>query len=228
MLWYQLCQLYKRNDPRPLGRLLLIVTLALCIATSKMFAYYPVRIDLGAYAFIAWAVHRVLRGPGAVTASAVAAAMLSREFGVAAMLFGVHRFLRLRVPWRSLWLTVAPGTALLGPTLLWSATLPSAAAGIFSPSSLARNATYWNDSVFVTFFLYFVVTTFGGISIVLTTRGDAILKTARAEPEWVTFAAPIALARRSETRTSGDTSRTCFRRRSPCMPRALLNGRSAD
>jgi len=54
VLWYQLCQLYKRIDPRPLGRLLLVVTLSLCIATSKMFAYYPVLIDLGAYAFITW------------------------------------------------------------------------------------------------------------------------------------------------------------------------------
>src|SRR5262245_20643553 len=37
MLSFQVCQLYKRIDPRPAGRLLLVVTLSLCIATSKMF-----------------------------------------------------------------------------------------------------------------------------------------------------------------------------------------------
>ena len=195
MLWYQLCQLYKRIDPRPLGRLLLVVTLSLCVATSKMFAYYPVLVDLGAYAFITWAVQRVLRGPGIVTAIAVAAAMLSREFGVAVVLFGIHRFWRLRLPWQSLVLTLGPGVVLLGAVMLWSATLPSAPApGIFSLASIARSAAYWNDPVFVTFFLYFLVTIFGGISIVLVTRGDAILKTVREEPEWLTFAVPIVLA----------------------------------
>jgi len=79
--------------------------------------------------------------------------------------------------------------------MLWSATLPSAPApGIFSLASIARSAAYWNDPVFVTFFLYFLVTIFGGISIVLVTRGDAILKTVREEPEWLTFAVPIVLA----------------------------------
>jgi hypothetical protein len=195
MLWYQLCQLYKRVDPRPLGRLFLIVTLSLCIATSKMFAYYPVLIDLGAYAFITWAVQRVLRGPGIVTAIAVAAAMLSREFGVAVLLFGLHRFVRLRTPWRTIAATLVPGAALFAGLVTWSARVSTApGASLFSPDNLARTASYWNDPVFVVFFLYFAVTVFGSISIVLATRGDVVLQTVHAEPEWFTFTAPILLA----------------------------------
>jgi hypothetical protein len=195
MLWYQLCQLYKRIDPRPLGRLFLVVTLALCIATSRMFAYYPVLIDLGAYACMAWAVNRVLRGPGIVTAAAVAAAMLSREFGVAVAAFGIHRYVRLQVPRDILASTFGPGVALLAGTAVWSAGLsPRSTTSIFAPANLARTAMLWNDPVFVAFFLYFAVTLFGGISVVLATRSDTILRTVRDEPEWLTFAAPILLA----------------------------------
>jgi len=195
MLWYQVCQLYKRIDPRPLGRLLVVVTLSLCIATSKMFAYYPVLVDLGAYAFIAWGVNRVLRGPGNVTAVAVAAAMLSREFGVCVMLFALHRYLRLRLPWQAIARTCAPGVLLLFATVLWSRTLPpSTNPSIFSPANIARTTTLWNDPLFVGLFLYFAATVFGSVSIVLATRGDTILRAVVVEPEWVTFAAPIVVA----------------------------------
>jgi len=195
MLWYQLCQLYKRIDPRPLGRLLLVVMLSLCIATSKMFAYYPVLVDLGAYAFMAWAVQRVLRGPGIVTAAAVAAAMLSREFGVAVAAFGIHRYLRLQVPRHVLASTFGPGVALLAGTAVWSAGLSSPpTASIFAPANLSRTAQLWNDPVFVAFFVYFAVTVFGGISIVLAARSETILRVLRDEPEWLTFSAPILLA----------------------------------
>ena len=195
VLWYQLCQLYKRIDPRPFGRLLLVVTLSLCIATSKMFAYYPVLIDLGAYAFITWGVQRVLRGPGITTTIAVAAAMLSREFGICVMLFGIHRFVRLGVPWRPLALTFGPGVVLLASNLLWARILTSGpTVAILTAGNLERAAGYWNDPLFVAFFLYFAVTVFGSVSVVVASRGDVVLRTVIAEPEWLTFAAPIVVA----------------------------------
>ena len=195
MLWYQLCHLYKRIDPRPLGRLLLVVTLSLCVATSKMFAYYPVLVDLGAYAFITWAVQRVLRGAGIVTAIAAAAAMLSREFGVAVAIFGIHRYVRLGVPRDLIASTFGPGVALLAGTAVWSAGFStSSTVSMFALSNLSRTAQLWQDSVFVAFFLYFAVTVFGGISIVLAARGDVVLRVAREEPEWLTFCALILLA----------------------------------
>src|SRR4029077_12909651 len=130
--------------PRPLGRLFLVVTLSLCIATSRMFAYYPVLVDLGAYACMAWAVQRVLRGPGIVTSVAVAAAMLSREFGVAVTVFGIHRYVRLGVPRDILASTFGPGVALLAATAVWSAGLSSPAAiSIFAPANIARTAMLW-------------------------------------------------------------------------------------
>jgi len=121
--------------------------------------------------------------------------MLSREFGVCVMLFGIHRFVRLRVPWRSLALTFAPGVVLLATTVLWANTFPSGrAVAILSVGNLTRMATYWNDPLFVAFFLYFAVTMFGSVSVVVASRGDVVLRTVIAEPEWLTFAAPIVVA----------------------------------
>jgi hypothetical protein len=195
LLWYCVCVLYRRFDPRPIGRLLIVVSLSLCVATSSMFAYYPVLIDLGAYAVIAWAFVCVLRGPGGVTAVAVAAAMLSREFGVCVLLFGIHRFLRLRIPRRQIVMTFAPAILAFAAIWLWSKALPQGTAGpLFSSANIVRNAALWNDPIFVAFFLYFLVTVFGGIGVVLATSGDKILDTAIDEPEWVTFVLPILIA----------------------------------
>jgi hypothetical protein len=195
VLWYNVCALYRRFDPRPIGRLLIVISLSLCVATSAMFAYYPVLVDLGAYAVIAWAVVCVLRGPGAVTSVAVAAAVLSREFGLCVVLFGIHRFLRLRIPRRRIVMTFAPAMLAFAGVWTWSQTLTRGTPeSLFSFANIARNAALWNDAIFVAFFLYFVVTVFGGIGVVLATSGDKILETVVAEPEWVTFAVPILIA----------------------------------
>jgi len=195
VLWYNVCALYRRFDPRPIGRLLIVVSLALCVSTSAMFAYYPVLVDLGAYAVIAWAVVRVLRGPGGLTSLAVAAAVLSREFGICVVLFGIHRFVRLRIPRRQIVTTFAPAMLAFAAIWIWSNSLPRGTARpLFTSANIAGNAGLWNDAIFVAFFLYFLVTVFGGIGVVLATSGDKILETVIAEPEWVTFAAPSLIA----------------------------------
>jgi hypothetical protein len=43
-------------------------------------------------------------------------------------------------------------------------------------------------------YVYFAVTVYGGVSLVLVTRAAQCLRLLRQEPEWVTFAAPILAA----------------------------------
>jgi len=108
--------------------------------------------------------------------------------------FGIHRYVRLQVPRDRLASTFGPGVALLAGTAVWNAGLsPPSTASIFSPANLARTAQLWNDPVFVAFFVYFAVTVFGGISVVLAARSEMILRVLREEPEWLTFSAPILL-----------------------------------
>ena len=61
------------------ARAVFVVNMVLTIALAKMFAYYPVLIDLGAYAVVSAAVYCAVRGPGPVTALACVAAVLARR-----------------------------------------------------------------------------------------------------------------------------------------------------
>jgi hypothetical protein len=74
----------KLGDLYGLGRFAkacLVVSLALCISTARMFAYYPMLIDLGGYVFLTLSVYAVLVAPRPIAAVAVCLAVLTREFG---------------------------------------------------------------------------------------------------------------------------------------------------
>lgn len=57
-----LAGLCRRYGASPAATAVLIVNLFLCISTAKMFAFYPVLVDLGAYAFMAASVWAIVVG----------------------------------------------------------------------------------------------------------------------------------------------------------------------
>jgi hypothetical protein len=75
---------------------------------SKLPAYYPVLIDLGAFTIMTFALWTMLAGRRWVIALACVAAVLAREFAPVVIFFGVHRDLRLRRRWTSIVLTYLP------------------------------------------------------------------------------------------------------------------------
>jgi hypothetical protein len=165
------------------------VNLALCVATSKYFAYYPTLVDLGAYAVIMTAMYAVVRRrPLAAPVLAVMAA-LSREFGLMVAIFGFHRETRLSGrPLRAI--------AMYGPAVAAAVALRYVVSrypgfGLLTPSNFADNLQLWNDEEFVAFFFYFCATVFGGISLLVVSRPGQCARFLRSEPEWITFAAPI-------------------------------------
>jgi hypothetical protein len=81
-------------DTRARVKAIVIGNVALCIATSKMFAYYPVQIDLGTLALMAAAFYFVMTDRHWLAGAVCALALASREFGVAALLCGAHRTFR--------------------------------------------------------------------------------------------------------------------------------------
>jgi hypothetical protein len=78
---------------------LIIGNLALCIATSKMFAFYAVQIDLGVLALVTAGFYFVMTDRHALAAAVAVLAMASREFGIVLVLCGSHRAFR-RGRWR--------------------------------------------------------------------------------------------------------------------------------
>ena len=156
--------------------------LALCIATSKMFAFYPAQIDLGALALICAAFYFAgadRRWPAGIACVLAAA---SREFGVVPSLFGLHRAFR-RKRWREAFVYL-PG---LATTFLirWAVALNGTDAPL-SVGNAIDNLGFWVSPAFVAIFSYFAVTVFGGISVFIVAHPQTMLKRLRVEPELLT------------------------------------------
>jgi hypothetical protein len=166
------------------ARAVIVTNLALSIATSKMFAFYPTQVDLGALAFTTLAFYLASsdRHRAAGAASMLAAA--SREFGIAVSLYGIHRTIRQRRPWSETALYV-PALVTFGLIRLWSSTRPTG--DPLSSSDALQNLVLWASPAFVGAFAYFAVTVFGGLSTILAVRPRWCLDRLREEPELATF-----------------------------------------
>jgi hypothetical protein len=166
-------------------RAVIVVNLALCIATSKMFGFYPVQVDLGALAVITAAFYFVYSGRRFAGAIGCVLAAASREFGITLVCFGIHRAVRQR-RWRDILLYLpAVATTVLVRVLV--RTPPSATAQQLSVTDAITNLQLWASPPFVAVFFYFAIVVFGGVSLLLLLRPAALGRSLRAQPELATF-----------------------------------------
>jgi hypothetical protein len=176
----------------------LIVNLGLCIATAKMFAFYPTLVDLGAYVFMTAGAWAIVTGRRALIVVAGVLAVLSREFAGVLVLFGVVRELRLRRPVPVVIATYAPIVAAIAFGRWFAASYviegeeSRALTTVSLLSSLRENLAWWNDPQYAAFWIYFAATLFGGVSLVLLTSPRSWLRCLRREPEWLAVVLPIA------------------------------------
>jgi hypothetical protein len=173
-------------------RALVIGNLALTIATSRMFAFYPVQIDLGVLALVTAGFYFVMTDRHALAGAVAMVAMASREFGLVIVLCGLHRAFRPPSPmarvgfgeagrWRNgAWYLPALG---VGAFVRWW----TYSEGILSSSDALANLKFWFQPAFVTAFAYFTVTVLGGISALLVLRPRWCTARLRREPELVSY-----------------------------------------
>ena len=191
ILAFAVCVLFDRYSRDAAAKLLMIVNLFLCIATVRYVAFYPVGIDSGAYAILTLTVFAIVAEKRVLACVGCAAAVLSREFGIAAVLFGIHRDVRRGVSWLRIVATYAPALLIgLGWRAIVARELAPESDGeqLVNATRLLRSLEYWSDPVFVVFFAYFLVTVFGGVSLVAVARAPDVWRLCRKEHEWLTFA----------------------------------------
>lgn len=189
-----LCAIFDRYNSNPWAKLLLIVNLFVSIGTVKYAAFYPVLVDPGAMAVIAWAIYFILTGQRWNIAAVTTAAVLSREFAVAAVAFGVVRDLRNRVPLARVAATYMPAVVVFG-VWRWQVMSRFSAEGPLTMGTLFGNLSLWGDPAFATFFAYFALTVFGGVSMfVLVWPRQTLVRLISEEPEWGAFCAVILVA----------------------------------
>ena len=189
LLAFAVCLLFDRYSRDTAAKTLMVVNLFLCIATVKFVSYYPVIIDAGAYALLTLAVLAIVSGKRILAAVCCSAAVLGREFGIAAVLFGIHRDVRQGVPPLRIAGTYAPAILIF---LGWRAIVSQQMAGtgseeLVSVARLLRNLAYWREPAFALFFSYFLLTVFGGVSLFVAARSPDVWRRCREEREWVTF-----------------------------------------
>ena len=166
-------------------RALVIGNLALSIATSRMFAFYPVQIDLGVLALVTAGFYFVMTDRHPLGGALAIVAMASREFGLVIVLCGLHRTFRQRRLGSVAW--YLPALA-VGALVRWY----TYSEGVLSSSDAIANLTFLLQPAFVTAFAYFAVTVFGGISALLVLRPRWCAARLRREPELGSFLLLIA------------------------------------
>jgi hypothetical protein len=169
-------------------KVVVVANLALCIATSKMFAFYPVQIDLGALALTTLAFYFVCTDRRWLAGGACVLAAASREFGVAAAIYGVHRAIRQRRPAHETVLVYLPAAATTLLVRWWVlSTVTGDGAGPLTLQDAFANLRLWLSPAFMAAFGYFAAVLFGGISALLFLRPRWILERIREQPELGTY-----------------------------------------
>ena len=167
----------------------------ICISASNAFrlpAYYPVLIDLGAHAMMTLALWYVIAGPRWAAAVASIAAMLSREYAPVVVIFGVIRDVRRRVPLRTIAATYLP--AMVVYVLLRVLVVTRSRSEGNTLQTFVGNLYLWRDPMWASLYLYFLLTTIAGVSLVVAAQPRRWWRLLREEPEWLGFALPVALA----------------------------------
>lgn len=186
VLYFVVSLLLERYGASSPARLIVVLNLAMCIATAKMYAFYPTLIDLPALTLMTVAFYLAATDRVILAAVACMAAAGSREFGFVVALYGMHRSVRLG-PWRHALLYVPSLAVTWGIRRIAAQT----GDGPLAAGTLLGNVDQWTSPGFLTAFTYFLLTVFGGVSVLLVLRPIWLLSRLRAEPELATFAIVI-------------------------------------
>jgi hypothetical protein len=165
-----------------------------CISLSNAYrlpAYYPVLIDLGGHAMMVLAIWHIIAGPRWAAALASMAAVLSREYAPVVLIFGAWRDRRLHVPVKTILATYLPAAVIyLAVRMVVDARSPAEGNTL---QTFVRNLGLWTGPLFPAFYVYFLLTIAGGVSLVLAAQPQRWWRLLREEPEWLGFALPIVL-----------------------------------
>ena len=189
-LYFSLAMILDLYDVSPVHKAYFVITVALSIATSKIFAFYPTLIDLGALAVLSWCTYIVLTRPGWAAGAAAVLAVTTREFSVALAFFGFHRELRQGRGFVRALFTYTPAVLTLFLIRQWASVtnLGDRNRALLTTSDFIANLHLWTDRPFVVFFLYFLITLLGGVTMLLLLKPSSSVRQVAAMPELLTFA----------------------------------------
>ena len=177
------------------AKLTVVGNVSLCIATSKMYGFYPVQVDFGAMALITWTFYlATAQRHGAASATGVFAA-LSREFAVAVLLYGMVAAWRSGRRWWQAAAVYLPAFLAFAGVREWARIIgPAKDDQHVTVAAALANLHLWQSPTYGLIFSYLALTVFGGLGFVLLSRPVWLVRQLIARWELLVFLLPIVVA----------------------------------
>jgi hypothetical protein len=187
------CVLLDRARVGVAGKLFVAAHAALVIAFAQVAGLTPFDPSLSAVALLMVAVAASEGAPPLVTMAAHVAAVATLPIGLAAPLYGAAKRLRAGAAGVHVAVLFAPAIAAWLLVQWWARGGLAGAVSDFVPGVLVRPLDVWLEPPFLAFALYFLVTTAGGLSLLLLAHPRSWWNALRAQPEVLVLAAALAV-----------------------------------
>ena len=167
-----------------------VATLCVLGLPSRTGAFDPGQPYLLGVALLSLAVAASESSSGAVTGVLQIGATLASPVGIAAPLYGIWRHWRLRR-------ASATAVVYLPSLVIWIATqywARGGAAGLLDLMRFSRvraDAAFWSESAFILYGLYFLITSLGGLTILLSSNPRGIRDAISERPELLALVVPV-------------------------------------
>jgi hypothetical protein len=192
VLMWAMCWILDLQSAPSNVKLYATITLLLLGIPTRMSAFVPGQPLLLGVAALSLAIAAAEWSCGLLTAIFQVAAVLASPVGIAAPLYGIWKNWRRD---RRTTLVVVFVPALLVWLLVqyWARGGASGLVDLIRFSRVRADATFWTESLFVLFGLHFLVTAFGGLSVLLSAQPRWIRDAVSRQPELLALLLPVVL-----------------------------------
>jgi hypothetical protein len=169
-----------------------IITLVLLGIPTRTSTFAPGQPHLLGIAALSLAVAAATWSSGALTSILQVGAVAASAIGIAAPLYGLSRNWRRQPVARSL-AAFAPAFVVWILVQYWARGGPIGLVDLMRFSRVRSDAAFWGESLFILFGLYFLVTSLGGVTILVTSSPRDIRRAVASQPEVLALLLPILL-----------------------------------
>ena len=173
-------------------KLTVTLTLVLLGIPTRISAFAPGQPHLLGVAAFSMAVAAARCGSGVLTAVLQVAAVMASPIAIAAPLYGLWRNWRRHSPARSL-AAFAPALVVWLLVQYWARGGPSGLLDLMRFSRVRADVAFWGESLFVLFGAYFLVTSLGGFTLLVTSSPRDVRRAVASQPEVLALVLPVLL-----------------------------------
>jgi len=173
-------------------KLAVTLTLVMLGIPTRISAFAPAQPHLLGVAALSMAVAAARCGPGFLTAVLQIAAVAASPIGIASPLYGFWRNWR-RKPIAHVSATFAPALVVWLLVQYWARGGASGLVDLMRFSRVRADVAFWSESLFIVLGLYFLVTSLGGLTLLLASSPKEVRRAVAIQPEVLALLCPVLL-----------------------------------